>query len=267
MKYIVYLHTTPNGKRYVGITCNRPKERWKRGRGYESQFFYEAVQEFGWDNIKHEVLFENLTEEEAEKKEVELISFYKSNQPEFGYNVYNGGNALQKLSDETKRKISEKLKGKVHSKESIERQRQKLLGRTWTPEMREHIMEARKNHPHRFTEEQRKAMSERVMGEKHPMYGKHHSEESRKKMSASQKGKKHGAMKESTKLLLSKTHAKDKKPIIQYDLHMNKIAEFDSVRSAERSLGVHSSAISKCAKGRQKTSCGYIWRYKGENNV
>lgn len=267
MKYIVYLHTTPNGKRYVGITCNRPKERWKRGRGYENQFFYEAVQEFGWDNIKHEVLFENLTEEEAEKKEIELISLYKSNQAEFGYNVCKGGNALKKLSDETKQKISEKLKGKVHSKESIERQRQKLLGRTWTPEMRKHIMEARENHPRQFTEEQRRAISEKVSGEKHPMYGKHHSEESRKKMSESRKGKKHGAMKESTKSLLSEAHEKDKKAIIQYDLHMNKIAEFESVRSAERSLGVDCSSLIRCAKRKQKTSYGYIWRYKGENNV
>jgi len=37
-------------------------------------------------------LFEHLTKIEANKKEIELISFYKSNDPNFGYNITAGGN-------------------------------------------------------------------------------------------------------------------------------------------------------------------------------
>ncbi len=263
MNYIVYVHTTPVGKKYVGITCNRPAERWKRGRGYESQLFYNAVEKYGWDNIRHEILFENLTKEEAEKKEIELIASYKSNDRRYGYNIDNGGNANRKLSDETKRKISEKIKAIPKKPESIEKQRQKILGRKWTPEMREHFMESLKNRPKReLTQEQRKAISERLKGEKHPLYGKRMSDETRRKMSNSQKGRKHGAMKDRTKELLSSAHEKDKKPIIQYDLQMNKITEFGCVRLASKTLNFDSSALVRCAKGKQKTSYGYIWRYK-----
>ena len=33
-EYIVYRHTSPNGKMYVGITHLMPKRRWHNGRGY-----------------------------------------------------------------------------------------------------------------------------------------------------------------------------------------------------------------------------------------
>ena len=42
-----------------------------------------------------------------------MISYYKSNQCEFGYNVENGGNATGKMSVETRQKISIANKGRV----------------------------------------------------------------------------------------------------------------------------------------------------------
>jgi hypothetical protein len=47
------------------------------------------------------------------------------------------------------------------------------------------------NHPFygkHHTEEMKKIISESLMGEKHPLYGKHHKEESRKKMSEKRQG-------------------------------------------------------------------------------
>lgn len=35
MSYYVYIHTCPNGKRYVGITTKNPKYRWSKGNGYK----------------------------------------------------------------------------------------------------------------------------------------------------------------------------------------------------------------------------------------
>lgn len=93
--YCVYVHTTPSKKRYVGITKQNPKKRWGNGNGYKGQVFYKAVEKYGWDNIKHEILYSNLDEEEAKKIEKKLISDYKTLQRNYGYNASIGGDTGQ----------------------------------------------------------------------------------------------------------------------------------------------------------------------------
>lgn len=117
MSYTVYKHVCPNNKIYVGITGLNVKKRWSNGYGYRNnQFFFRAVEKYGWDNIKHKILFSNLSKEQAEQKEIELISLYKSDQKEHGYNVSSGGGATTlgaKMSDETKEKIRKACKGRT----------------------------------------------------------------------------------------------------------------------------------------------------------
>lgn len=116
--YIVYKHTSPSGKFYIGITGQDTERRWRRdGSGYKprkdySCRFYNAILKYGWDNFKHEILYDNLTKEEAEKIERELIDKYDLTNPEYGYNMREGGGSQGHLSDETKNKISESRKGK-----------------------------------------------------------------------------------------------------------------------------------------------------------
>lgn len=31
----LYMHISPNGKKYVGITCQKPEGRWRKGEGYK----------------------------------------------------------------------------------------------------------------------------------------------------------------------------------------------------------------------------------------
>lgn len=115
-KYSVYIHTTPSNKKYIGITKQKCINRWKNGLGYCTQkLFKRAIDKYGWNNIKHDVLFENLTKDEAIKKEIELIKLYKSNDIKYGYNLTNGGEGFSgmHLSEETKKKISNAMKGKT----------------------------------------------------------------------------------------------------------------------------------------------------------
>lgn len=115
MSYCVYKHTCPNDKVYIGITNQNPLRRWNSGRGYQNQkLFHRAILKYGWDNIRHEILLDDLTKEEAYQKEIELIGQYKSNQKEFGYNVSSGGQGSNNVSPsaETRMKISIALKGK-----------------------------------------------------------------------------------------------------------------------------------------------------------
>lgn len=104
--YCVYKHAFPNEKVYIGITSMNPLKRWKNGEGYRTQLIYRPILKYGWDNIKHEILFEGLTKEEACQKEIELIALYKSNQREFGYNQSPGGNTVE-ITEETRKKMSE----------------------------------------------------------------------------------------------------------------------------------------------------------------
>ena len=87
--YHVYIHTTPDGKKYVGCTTLEPEVRWGEGKGYNS-VFRDAIFKYGWDNVTHEV-FEVDSLEEMYRKEIELISFYHSNDPRHGYNLQEGG--------------------------------------------------------------------------------------------------------------------------------------------------------------------------------
>lgn len=90
--FCVYKHTTPSGKAYIGITSMNPLKRWKNGKGYElCTAFYRAIQKYGWDNIKHEILFSGIDKDNACRLEQELIAKHKSNNPLFGYNLTSGG--------------------------------------------------------------------------------------------------------------------------------------------------------------------------------
>lgn len=90
-KYTVYKHTCPNSKVYIGITQQVAEKRWLNGNGYKKQIFYRAIKKYGWDNIKHEILYSNISEKEAKEKEIELISKYNSTNPKYGYNLVKGG--------------------------------------------------------------------------------------------------------------------------------------------------------------------------------
>lgn len=90
--YVVYMHILPNNKKYIGITCNT-KQRWgKNGYGYRhNTLFYRAIKKYGWENIEHKILYENISIEYAKEKEIELIKLYKTTNNKYGYNISHGG--------------------------------------------------------------------------------------------------------------------------------------------------------------------------------
>lgn len=65
---------------------------------------------------------------------------------------------------------------------------------------------------------------------------------------------------------LWKTHEKNKKPVLQFDMDGNFVNEFDCAANAARSLGFNNGGnITNCCKGRCKSSMGYKWKYKDKN--
>ena len=73
--WTVYKHIFPDGKVYIGIPSDLPENRWNNGFGYENhRKLFKKIVSDGWNNIKHEILFERLTETEARRIEKEAIS-------------------------------------------------------------------------------------------------------------------------------------------------------------------------------------------------
>lgn len=114
--YTVYRHISPSGKIYVGITCRKPEYRWNHGRGYKEKdqlLFYRAIKKYGWNKITHEILYSNLSEQDAKNIEISLIRQYKA--AGISYNITDGGDGFRgathligrKASEETKRKMRE----------------------------------------------------------------------------------------------------------------------------------------------------------------
>lgn len=248
MGFSVYLHITPNNKRYVGITSRCVNERWENGSGYKNQIFYRAIKKYGWDNIEHIILFENLTKDEAEKKEKELIKKYNSNNPKFGYNRNEGGfgNIGSTISEETRKKMSVAQKRRFERDEERKKLGSYAKGRTpWNKGLK-------------TDEDVIKKLSEAHKGKSTWIKGKTHSKETKKKLSEIQTGKK---LKKETK---NKIHEANSYIILKYNLNGELIGTYEGTRDASKSVKKEngSSSIAKCCRGEQKTAYGYIWKYK-----
>ena len=107
----IYLHKNKiNGLCYVGQTSKTLAQRWGRSGGnYKGQKFYDAIEEFGWDNFEHIILEDNIkTAMEADKAERKWIAYYNSY--ENGYNENPGGGGSFNFSKEAKEKIGKATK-------------------------------------------------------------------------------------------------------------------------------------------------------------
>lgn len=223
-KYCVYKHTSPNGKVYIGITSQNPIRRWKNGFGYKTQTcFYNAIKKYGWDNIKHEILFSDLSKEEAELKEIDLIVEYRSNNFRFGYNIKKGGNCFSDFSIETRMKISENRKGKCYGKQNH------FYG---------------KHH----SNENKKRQSELMKGNSY--FKNHHHTDEFKKMKSEQMKLKY----------VNGNHRS--KTVTQYDLQGNLISKYRSLRVCSEKLGFPIASLSQAIKN-NKSYKSYMFAYEG----
>lgn len=90
-EYCVYIHTNrANGKKYVGITSQKPESRWRRGYSF-NEHFARAIEKYGWDGFDHEVVMSGLTREQACKWEIALIAQHRTQDENAGYNIQGGG--------------------------------------------------------------------------------------------------------------------------------------------------------------------------------
>lgn len=115
--YTLYVHITPNNKKYFGITSRDVNVRWGEGEGYKNnKHFWQAIQKYGWDNIQHIIIMDNLSESWALHLEELYICMYNTTDINKGYNHAIGGpwggyGYKWHQSDELKKHLSELKKG------------------------------------------------------------------------------------------------------------------------------------------------------------
>lgn len=158
-RWCVYMHEhRVSGKKYIGITGQRPEKRWQNGRGYEGcPRFDHAIRKYGWDAFRHEILYTGLTQEDAERLEIELIAKYDTTNSVRGYNSAQGGGAPRPTAEtiakmkaaarkrmenaHTRAKIRAANLGKILGAETREKLRAAALGRTMPQPTRAKISE------------------------------------------------------------------------------------------------------------------------------
>lgn len=116
MSYTVYCHTTPEGKKYVGMTKSPVSVRWGNGTRYKScRLFNEAIEQYGWENISHEVISSGLSKEEADKLEHDLIEKWNLMDRRYGYHLREGG-ARGRPCEESRELMGKSRVGNQNSK-------------------------------------------------------------------------------------------------------------------------------------------------------
>lgn len=243
------MHLFPNNKRYIGITKQNVSRRWRgNGQGYKkSPLMWKAIQKYGWENVRHEILFNSLNKEEAEQKEIELIAKYKTNTKQYGYNIENGGKTIGTVNEETKQKIRKAILGKKASKETIEKLKiaqQKVRKR----------------------EKENGIVRKMPRGAENHMFGKHHTEEAKQKIREKNSGinsawwgRKH------TKEEIEKIAKAHKKQIMQLNDNKKILNIYDSVLDAAKTLKCKPNSIYTSLR-RNSRAFGYYWKYKEVNN-
>ena len=96
--YVYKVTNLINGKAYIGIT-NDFKRRMDNHKCGKKQAVDLAIQKYGEENFLYEVLYENVSEEDAINKEKELIKLYNTKTPD-GYNVSFGGDYISGVQKE-----------------------------------------------------------------------------------------------------------------------------------------------------------------------
>lgn len=226
--YTIYCLESPNGKRYVGMTSRDVKKRWNYGTGYwGNELLNNDICYYGWDKFEKYILFENLDQTQAENKEIELIKIWDLTNPSNGYNKDYGGRLKKEMSEETRHKLSNSLKGRKCPQKAIDRliiyNKTRVLSEETHQKMSESAKRRIKEHPIILSEEGKERMRQTKIGNQWNCI-----------------------------------------PVCQYTLDGIFVKEFSSAKKASQELNIQSSGITRCCKNEYNQCGGYIWKYKDE---
>lgn len=250
--YALSSSENPNEFKYIGYTKKEIEQRLKEHmysyrqlKTHKDKWFNQQIN-MGFE-ILTQLLESDIPESNVDSKEIFYIKKFK----DLGFKLTNsndggiGGGKNPSL--ETKKKISEKNKGKtprkgaILSEETKNKIRIKRIGTKASEETKTKISNAGLN--------------------------RKHSEETKTKMSINSgrynKDKKY----DNERVLKMVENSTFKKPVIQYSLDNIFISEFNSIAEASKILNINKDSISKCCRKRTKSGGNYIWEFKNKDDI
>jgi group I intron endonuclease len=258
---IYQIINTTNNKIYVGSSIN-VKQRFNdhkkllRHNKHPNNHLQSSWVKYGETNFNFKII-EFVINDDLLIREQFYIDLFSSYDSKIGYNLSKtaGSTLGYKFSEESKIKMSNskintdsqnKLKEKAESTNFIYLN----LGESNKININIDINNPFYNKSH--SEESKEKMRLAKLGDKNPNYGKGPmlgktlTEENKSKIANGNSGK----------------NNKKSKPIIQFDLELNQIKEWDSAGIAAKMLNLSVGNIWMCCNGKARTSYGFIWKYK-----
>ena len=229
IKYNIYKLIDPNTMetRYIGLTFNTLKQRLKSYFNENSKshkcYWVKKLKSSGLKPIIELIEGNVSSYEEACEKEIYYINYYKNT----GHDLTNsasGGNKNKKMSDETRKKMSESHK-----------ERYKKYKVILTDETKKKISESTKLRMQNPEEIEKLKISNK-------RYEDSKNDEQKLK-----------------DILIQNC-----KSVYQYDKQMNLINKYPSINNAAKVNNLHDANIGKCCKHKVIAVGGYIWRFEGD---
>lgn len=228
MAYVYrHIRLDKNEPFYIGIGSDSTYKRANAKR--DRSIFWKRI--VNKTDYEVEIILDDLTWEEANKKEIEFISLYGRTNTEKGClcNLTDGGGGTLgiKMSEETRRKMSQKV---------------------FTEETRRKISEANSGKNNAFygkplPEYIRIKLSEAQKGEKSSWWGRKHTEETKKKMSEKAMGFKKGIkLSDETKAKMRASRTNNRK---MYRIVEGELISYHSQNEVTKKLHITSRTIHK----------------------
>lgn len=230
-EWVIYKLTFPNGKVYIGQTCDFTRRMHGHCCDINKNSKYRipislAIRKYGWENVKKEII-KNCKKSNVDYWERYYIKKFKSTNRKFGYNCESGGSKNKTVSIETRKRQSKAKIGRKLSQEQIEKMILARKGKKFSKETIEKLRIASRN---------RKRSKEEIEHIKNlkfwqGKYGKHNP---------------------------------SSKEVYQINYTGQIIKLWDSLMDIQRKLKINITHVSQVCNGKRLRAYGFIWIYKSD---
>lgn len=228
----IYKIENIKGKVYIGQSVDI-KDRWTKYNslncGNQTKL-KNSLEKYGVESHKFEIL-EECDETLLNKRERYWQEYYDVVNSGLNCKLTETDDKSGRLSEETKIKIGNSNRNRVHSEQS-------------------------KLNMRKPKSDSSKIGKYDKSGKNNPFYGRRHSEETKKQIKDKRKNQ------IITQETIKKISEKAKKPILQFTKEGAFVAEYPSRNDAAIAVGVSGGVISAHIGGYKKSAGGFIWKYK-----